>query len=240
MACQFGCSKGRCKVAPSDVLQRTYQLKYRNNTGTCFAVDVDAKQYLVTARHVVEGIAQRDRVALTHEGQWVDGEVDLVGAGQGNLDIAVISPLIPLIIGNTLLCMAEDLFLSMDVYFLGFPYGLQMSVPKTVNSGYPIPLVKRGIISCFDLSDGKYSHPWLDGHNNPGFSGGPVVAHNHKQNRIGVIGVVSGYKSVSQEVMHQSQATPLTIQYNTGIINTVSIAAVLDIIRANPIGCQIP
>ena len=42
-------------MVPSNALQRTFRLNYRSESGTCFTLDVDARQYVVTARHLVLG-----------------------------------------------------------------------------------------------------------------------------------------------------------------------------------------
>ncbi len=38
----------------ANILNRTFHMSYGGSTGTCFTVDVDGRQYLVTARHVVQ------------------------------------------------------------------------------------------------------------------------------------------------------------------------------------------
>jgi len=165
----------------------------------------------------------------------------LVGLSLGKADIAVLGLETLLPTGNTALATGgnKSLFLSMDVYFLGFPYGLQTDLTTSMSAGYPIPLVKKAIISGFDFGDQRYTHCLLDGHNNPGFSGGPVVAKPPGEEVIRVIGVISGYKSAAEPVLHQGQATPMAVMYNTGIIDTYSIEVALQIISSNPIGCPI-
>ena len=44
----------------SNVIHRTFHIRYRNGTGTAFAIDRDGRQYLITARHLVEGVAAGD------------------------------------------------------------------------------------------------------------------------------------------------------------------------------------
>ena len=46
----------------TNVLQRTFHLKYGANSGTCFTIDIDGRQYVVTARHVVKDICADDFV----------------------------------------------------------------------------------------------------------------------------------------------------------------------------------
>lgn len=52
----------------TNVLQRTFRIKYGENTGTCFTIDVDDRQYIATARHVVDGIQRKDTIEIFHEG----------------------------------------------------------------------------------------------------------------------------------------------------------------------------
>jgi hypothetical protein len=81
----------------------------------------------------------------------------------------------------------------------------------------------------------------LDGHNNPGFSGGPVVFR--RANKIGeefrVMAVVSAFRTEDVEVRFQGQPTGLTSATNTGIVVCPSIKQVTDMIAANPIGPDI-
>jgi hypothetical protein len=62
----------------------------------------------------------------------------------------------------------------------------------------------------------------LDGHNNPGFSGGPVV-----------------FKAVEQPIFQGDEETALTYRYNTGIIVAHDIKAAMTIIQGNPVGFQL-
>jgi len=81
------------------------------------------------------------------------------------------------------------------VDFLGFPYGLRSSI-KGANGPYPLAIIKRGTISgSVPLDPSKKANEiLLDGYNNPGFSGGPIVYRDLNQSSVvmNVIGVVSG------------------------------------------------
>ena len=78
--------------------------------------------------------------------------------------------------------------LSQDVYFLGFPYDLTND-GGTINRNFPIPLIKKGILSAIQV--GEVKTLLLDGHNNPGFSGGPVVCQivNGRSDELTAIGI---------------------------------------------------
>ena len=62
--------------------------------------------------------------------------------------------------------------------------------------GYPLPLVKEALLSGMNSDDsGKVSSMYLDGYNNPGFSGGPVVRRDYSKAELtySAVGVISGF-----------------------------------------------
>lgn len=226
-------------MVPSNILQRTFRVQYGHATGTCFTIEVDDRQYVVTARHVLQGIGEMDTIAIQHEKQWKPLPVTLVGVGSGDVDIAVVaasqqlSPALPLVPSS------DELYLSQDVYFLGFPYGLQIEVGPELNASFPLPLVKKGIASSFQIENRHVSLMLLDGHNNPGFSGGPVFFSPVGTYESRVAGVISGYRYEWESVYHQGQKTPLSYQSNTGIVVAWGIWHALEIIKKKAVGCPV-
>ena len=128
---------------------------------------------------------------------------------------------------------SKGLTYGQDVYFLGFPYGVLSQIIFS-EAGYPLPLVKKAILSAF--AGDCYS---LDGHNNPGFSGGPVIYGRDGSTPQNVVAIVSGYRFGPEPIHHGENETPLTYRHNTGIIITYKIEKALDMVNANPIGAQI-
>ena len=125
------------------------------------------------------------------------------------------------------------LVLAEEVYFLGFPYGLGMDVKTDLNAGFPLPLVKKASVSALGLEDGPIL---LDGHNNAGFSGGPVARRGTKEQQT-VIGVVSGFRYDRNKVLdEEGKETTYTYDTNTGIIIAHDIRHALALIDTNPIG----
>ena len=111
--------------------------------------------------------------------------------------------------------------------------GLGMEVKTDLNAGFPLPLVKKAAVSALGLEDGPIL---LDGHNNPGFSGGPVARRRTKEEQT-VIGVVSGYRFDRHNVRDANgDKTSYTYDTNTGIIIAHDIRHALAIIASNPIG----
>jgi hypothetical protein len=58
-----------CQVT-TNALGRVLFVKYKQGRGTAFTIEVDDKQYLVTAKHVVQGIEDKDTIEIFHEEQW--------------------------------------------------------------------------------------------------------------------------------------------------------------------------
>ena len=215
------------------ILQRTFRIHYKGQAGTCFTIDVSGRRYLITARHVVESIRSNAVVEIERNRKWTPLLVRLVGHGAGDIDISALSPQALFGESYPLRLTTADLTLAEDVYFLGFPFGLSMEMKTELNAGFPLPLVKRAVVSALGLKDGPML---LDGHNNAGFSGGPVVRSRANVGQT-VIGVVSGYKSLKQNVRDKyGKETSFTYQSNTGIIEVIDIRHALVLIARNPIG----
>ncbi len=217
----------------SNILQRTFSIRCDTSCGTCFTVDIGNKRYLVTARHIAVGINDKANVEIFHGGQWKLLSAQLVGHGSDNIDISVLAPDQLFGAAHPLEVSTANMILSEDVYFLGFPFGWS-SDSADLNAQFPLPLVKKGIISAFS---GKDPFILLDGHNNPGFSGGPVVRGNKPDQ---VIGVISAYRTERRQVLNESgDEAPYTYYTNTGIIIAYDTRQIEQLIEKNPIGINV-
>lgn len=214
----------------ANFIHRTFRIRCGNAVGTAFTIDVDDRQYLVTARHVLSQFDQHG-VQIMGNGEWMPVPFQLVGHGPRDVDISVLAastiltpaglPVEPSSAGATY---------GQDLYFLGFPYHFLGNIVFT-ERGYPLPFVKRATLSCFDAD--VYL---LDGHNNPGFSGGPVVFGTPGVAPSNIAAVISGYKYVPEPVFAPGGETGLMYKYNTGIIVSHKIEDAVSLIRARPIG----
>lgn len=111
-----------------------------------------------------------------------------------------------------------------DLYFLGFPYGMSSDIGE-LNGNFPLPFVRKGILSILHFN--QPGRPFIiDGHNNPGFSGGPVVFK--RGNDFQVAGVIHGYNPEYR--MENGQLTPIE-NTNSGMVIAYSISNALDLIR---------
>ena len=220
------------------VIQRVFQIRCGEKRGSCFTIDVDEKQYICTAKHVLDGFGS-GKVELFHDGKWKYLDVECVGYGSNDTDICVLSSQMQLSLPSPLEPTADGIVLSQEVFFLGFPYGIATEMGD-LNRQFPVPFVKKAILSARPQGDQRVL--LLDGHNNPGFSGGPVVfiKAGQPKNRYRVASIVSAYRSAPEPIVDQGGAkTPLTYHANTGIVISYDIRHALDAIHANPIGCPI-
>jgi hypothetical protein len=127
-------------------------------------------------------------------------------------------------------------FIGQDAYFLGFPFGLYTEIGE-INNHFPIPIVKKAIFSG-KLGGVDSEVILLDGINNSGFSGGPVVYRSPKDNLFRIAAVVSAWNAHEAPV-YLEKKTLYHVHENTGIIISYGIKHELDIIGANPIGAQL-
>lgn len=208
-------------MVPAQCLQRTVQVRTPSGFGTAFTIDVDRRQWLVTARHVVEGFD--DAQLSIHSGDPVDVTLSSIPPANG-ADIAVFElscditpqdmPLEP---------TSGGIVFTQDVYFLGYPYGLGM-----IGSTTQLPFVKKAIVSAYDVVEG-INIWYLDGINNPGFSGGPVVFNRHGSVEWQVVAVVSGYRVEQVSVAGGAGLVPM----NTGIVVAYDIKHAIEAIDSH-------
>jgi S1-C subfamily serine protease len=216
----------------SNVISRVFHLKFGDSLGTCFTIDIGENQYIITAKHVVNTLKTGDKIELFYKGVWTKFNVRLIGhCNDADVSVFVIDILI---LGHPLPATSAGMNYGQDVYFLGFPYGLKAEVGN-LNRDFPLPLVKKGILSAF-LFDQPGKPFLIDGYNNPGFSGGPVVFKQNFSPDFNVAGIISGYRFVYEDTFLNNVPTAFQIKTNTGIIIAFSIKNAVDLIEANPNG----
>ncbi len=177
--------------------------------------------------------------------EWANVPVKLVGAGKGDQDVLVLaanrrlSRVLPVDQGS------DGLILGQPVRFLGYFRRVQTSpLPGYKHRG--APLVMSGIVSGFQFAGagGAYSI-WVDGHNNRGFSGGPVVyqptqAPTLDECRWKIAGLISGYVNDPIEVKSVTGGPTAAVAIaNAGLLRAVPMRVVRALIDRNPIGFPI-
>ena len=80
----------------------------------------------------------------------------------------------------------------------------------------------------------------LDGHNNIGFSGGPVVFCTANPRQWLIAAVVSGYRGQAEYIVdEQGEKTQFRYTSNTGIIYAYDVNGAVALISSNPIGLEL-
>ncbi|WP_082877416.1 S1 family peptidase [Comamonas thiooxydans] len=205
--------------------------------GTAFTIDVDQRQYLVSAKHVVGNKAE-DVAALKifMNKTWKDIPVDFVGSGNGEVDITVVAPKERLSPPHPLEPTTAGIVLSQDVFFVGYPYKMWANGGE-VMGGRPLPFIKKGTLSAAFNPDENAHFLYVDAINNEGFSGGPILFAPPNTSEYKVAGVVSKFKTEYENVLDErGEPTGHTVVYNTGFLIGCSIKYAVDIIKNNPIG----
>lgn len=95
----------------------------RDWSGTGFSVEVDGRQYLITAKHVVVGMKAEDTLDILNGDQWTPIKVKVLRCDDP-VDIAVLAPAKQLTVTFPLEPSMDGIEFAQDVYFAGFPYGI--------------------------------------------------------------------------------------------------------------------
>ena len=97
------------------------------SAGTMFGIDVNGRQYFVTARHIGEHMMGR-KVEVMRNGIWNSYDLEIVGHGDGSVDVSVIAlpdNLIPEDSRFPLPTTFQGATLGEEMMFLGFPWRLR-------------------------------------------------------------------------------------------------------------------
>lgn len=225
------------EVPTGEIIQRVFAISPNGKCcGSSLAYPVNGTFHFITAAHVLEGMQHgvESSLHIFKDGNWLEvNATPFFVSGhsyqEGDLDIAILETPIP--VGKeepTIHLSVSGLIFGQDVYFLGFPYfgaGTIDHRPESFNSGYPLPFVKKATVSAL-----QYPIIYLDGHNNPGFSGGPVMFWDHKEKKRKICGVISAYLSQAGEIKRIETTTKEFYQENSGIGVAYSIKPVTDLI----------
>ena len=123
----------------SNVLLRVLRVQAGNDLGTAFTLDVDGRQYLVTAKHVVATLKPEDTVKIFKDGTWTSLGVKVFRCDDP-IDIAVLSPPSQLTVSYALEPGGANMFYGQDAYLVGFPYGKFFTNAKGIDSPrFPVP-----------------------------------------------------------------------------------------------------
>lgn len=225
-------------AVPTEILQRTLFIKVGDEGGTAFKVDRNGKLYLVTARHMVAGLPiSGATIQIWQSDKWVDYKtVKTLFPVSDDVDIAVLETdekvsqpfQIQMAPRNS-----GGVTFGQQVWFLGYPYGLGSHlIGPQQGSWAEFPFIKRGTMSAIDSSNPNAIVLYIDGFNNPGFSGGPIVYWDFSGRVYEVLGVVKGYREDTAKVMVNGKRVDTAILVNSGILVGYSILHAIDAMDA--------
>lgn len=243
----------------ANVLQRVKRIIAGPVSGTAFTIEVDGRQYIITAKHVVATLTgDTSTIQLCeNEHKCADISVKVLRCSEP-IDIAVLVP--PKIVTATHKLDAElkSAIIGQDMYFVGFPYA---DYSLTTNTRTEVIGFVRKVIFSAQERKNEYTRLYLDGRNNSGFSGAPVVYVESGKTPIEfkVAGVISGYRTdfskvkkiepiENKNITKEDRALNLIIDYpdgthrklvdtdmiisdNTGIIVAYAIEHAIDLIK---------
>lgn len=228
-----------CQIVTANILQRVFLAKYHELAGTVFTIEVDSRQYIIGAEHVFKGIAEKDSIQIFHDKTWKNLAIEKVGNMKKGVDVIVFAPEIQISPTYEISATTKGIIIGQDVYFLGFPFGITNNVEQ-LNNYFPLPFIKKGILSTW-VGIGKEATKilYIDGINNEGFSGGPIVFYDQNSKTLKIAGVISGYMNQYDKVLLDGTVTPLQTVSNSGLLLGYAIDHVIDAINKNPIGVLI-
>ncbi len=212
-------------AVPDEILQRTLLIRGPSEQGTAFSIDYKGKLYLVTARHVVAGVPDTNAVIkIRQAGEWKDYQtVRTLYPPSNEADIAVFEtketasqPFSIQMTGET-----GGPTMGQLVWFLGYPF--IEGIGSQFTNGKAAPFIKRGTMSAIVATNPDAVLLYIDGFNNPGFSGGPIVYWDFTTHHYEIIGVVQGYKNDTAKVMVNGQQVDTQLLVNSGILVGYSI-----------------
>lgn len=220
-------------AVPTEILQRTRLIRVGNSTGTAFSVDYKGKIYLVTARHVAAGLpATKAVLQMWNANKWEDVRTVktlLPPVAAVDIDVFETEETISQPFSIPMTTGSEGPTMGQQVWFLGYPFGDTALTSRRDNE--MLPFIKKGTMSAISGSDDGGVVMYIDGFNNPGFSGGPIVIWEFNRRAYRILGVVQGYRSESAKVMVNGQPVDTNILVNSGILIGYGVKHVIDAIE---------
>jgi hypothetical protein len=243
-----------------NILTRMTMIESHYGRGTTFSIDVDHREYWITAKHILTGAKHPPYGAVTSKSvllsildptaqgpeRWLPVNFSVIDAGK-DIDIVILAPPNPLLKNPLPSIPASDsALIGGDCAFLGFPYGGGWRGRFDNGQSYWMPFIKHCGLSA--LPDVEPKFMVLDGINNEGFSGGPVIYKTGPEQQV--LAVISGYlqeptdvfasattKKVPAKTSEPSKPVRrLRVNLNSGFIIAYSISYAMDAIHRNPIG----
>ncbi len=162
---------------------------------------------------MVNGLPQKNAKIQIHiDKAWKDFTGDLILPDNKNIDIAFFTLLQPTTNASTVE-LGDTVTFGKEGYFFGYPYGLHTDV-----DGEYLPFIKKLSVSATAQTGSPSPFLYLDGFNNPGFSGGPVAFYDYQKQKWEIVAVISGFQPEQAWKKVGGKYVPPSTLVNSGII----------------------
>ena len=227
---------------PVELLRQTFQIRTPAGGGTAFTVEVNERQYIVTAQHMVGSVAPKVIEMRSSASGWRAVPVSVVAVVEPPVDVAVLVTNFLLGSRSRVPVGIGTVGFGQPVRFLGYPFGLDFTPVPGVRAE-PLPFIKAGILSALRPipPEAGLLELYVDAAGNPGFSGGPLVVPQFST-REGetftwhIAGVVTSGVTHPVSLKNTTGTVVGYVDADAGILRATSIDVVRRLIKANPTG----
>lgn len=214
-------------MLPPSIIQNVFPIKNGKKTGTCFTINHEANQYFVSAKHIINNINDGDCLEFLFSGIHTKANVKTI-SHHPTADVSVFT------IDDDIELPELEYYINkikpgQETFFLGFPTIAGERKSNETPGKYPQALIKKATISKIIHSDTDI-YFLLNGKNNPGFSGGPVIMEDPSKKKFKVTAVISGFKRVKESVQLKEKVKPISLRDRTGIILAYSVGNAVEAI----------
>jgi hypothetical protein len=236
----------------TNLLGRILMVESSFGRGTIFMLDIDRREYWITAKHLLNGATDPHHVGTikkpeavlkmlnpTGQGEeWIAARFTVIDPGN-DIDIVVLAPPEPLLKTQLDSIRIGAATLGAGCGFLGFPYGAAYRAKYKQHGTIWLPFVKRCSVAA--IIDEPRRIWVLEGINSSGFAGGPVFTGT--SSGLTLFGVVSYFGTDPLDVLPENPAvkpdpshTNQRANVNPGFFVAHNIQYALDAIQRNPLG----
>ncbi len=224
-------------IPNSNILTRVFWLSFKGRPrGTAFAVDVEGRQYVVTAWHVARDCEHRPAILFRQNEQLVSFENKLRFIGENiDSDVAVFAAdqiLVPKDFDVSL--GSADLYYGSIGYALGFPSALTSKEIGFLPEGKPLPVPALAV--AYFNSEGETT--CVAGYVTNGFSGGPIIFPKLGSRRTewAIVGVCVAFPTLPRPIDMKGAPLEFEVREPTGLIRMAKVSVAIEIINGNPSG----
>ena len=224
----------------ANVLNRVFWLAQRGNpVGTGFAIDVNGKQYLVTAQHVASSCHYDPEIRVRSGESWSSVHLGWRTIGEDvEADVAVLSASSSLCTSDLAVTVGQaGIIYGTFGYALGFPSALRPSDVGWLPGGRPTPVPALAVM--YFSQEGKTG--CCSGYITNGYSGGPILfpKSGEKPNEWAFAGVCTGFPTLRRPIDMDGSPVEFAAHEPTGLIRMANIQIAEAIISDNPAGFQL-